>query len=70
MLDSEIRALHKFFCWTVMNTPKHWASALQGCSYKPPQEPNNCGFSDDSHPLWIYGTLGHEYTELDYEYIL
>ena len=31
-----------------------WICIVQGCSYKQLPEPNNCGFSDDSLPLWIY----------------
>ena len=40
---------------------------LYRCSYKPFSEPNTCGFSDDSYPLWIY-LMSCEYANSSYEY--
>ena len=50
-LDSEIRAFQKFFYVRQKFLKLENVQVIQGCSYKPAEEPNTCGFGDDSHPL-------------------
>ena len=52
MLDSENRVFQKFILGkTPQSSEILGLQTVQGCPYKSPQEPNNCGFHDDSHPL-------------------
>ena len=70
MSGSSIRAFQKFqdkYIRKLSILQTHTHAKRNSCSYKPSSEPNTCGFSDDSYPLWIY-LMSCEYANSSYEY--
>jgi len=59
MLGSKKVSLPKI-CYTDPTITTENITILQQLPYKPPQEPNTYGFSDDACHASEYGTLGSE----------